>query len=161
MESLHEEFLGRWEGRVEVLLLPLSFSLFAGVRKLSLLSLLAEGEVYPSMHSSRGCRTVSRTSSGDGCLFLPEPTSPTQSTEKKLTAGKTESVESTMKKTMWSTGQAWNKNAKFKATPYNKEKTERIMRLMPDGCPKGALSGKRGQHENGGVRKAVHNICQK
>ena len=64
MGSLHEEFLRRWEGRVEVFFQPL----FVGVRKLSL---LADGDVYLSRHPSCGCHTVSRT--GDGCLFLLEP----------------------------------------------------------------------------------------
>ena len=67
--SLHEACSGRWDGSVEVLLWPFPF-LLVGVRKLSL---LAEGEAYFSRHPCCGCRTASRTSTGDGCLFLLEP----------------------------------------------------------------------------------------
>ena len=44
--------------------------LFVGVRKLSL---PCRGRGLPSRHPSCGCRTVNRTSTGDGCVFLLEP----------------------------------------------------------------------------------------
>ena len=76
-----EEFFRRWEGRAEVL--PLFFFPFLLVRVRNVSS-LAEGEVYSSRHPSCGCRAVSQTSTGDGCLFLLETTTPpTQNTFKK------------------------------------------------------------------------------